>query len=574
MSSIEPIPTLPDHLDLQADWPAIEGRLERLLEREVPEAELPAWLEEWSDLNMRVGESIWVTYIENSRDTTDPDRKAAYHHVIQDVWPRLRPIDQRFKQRLLASGYDDESLATTLQRFRSDAEIYRQENVALLSEEQTEASRYDDIAGSLTAELDGKSYTISQLQPLLADPRRERRREAWLAGQSAFEAVAEELDELYQSLLPIRRRIAENAGFENYRDFKWRDLGRFDYAPEDALRMHEAIAQTFVPALERRAAKRAETLGLDALRPWDVEVDLHGTAALKPFESGRELAEGSARIFDRVGPVFGQRVRQMDEAGLLDLENRKGKAPGGYCMTLPARGMPFIFMNSVGTDSNLKTMLHEAGHAFHAFEAAARWPLIWQRRSPMEFAEVASMAMELLAAPYIERDEGGFYDNQEAVRSRVQHLERMLFFMPYMATVSAFQHQVYTEGVEEDRQARHERWSALHRRFCVGVDWSDFEAERGRLWHQKLHIFRAPFYYIEYGIAQLGALQVWKASRDDHGAALRRYQEALALGGTRSLPELFDAAGAELIWDAEPMAELVALIESELEALESTLDGD
>lgn len=567
---IPPINRLADQVDLEK-IDRILPRYEELLARPLPTEAVPAWLADWSDLQSQVGEAASLVSIEHSRDTQDPARKSAYMQLVKEVQPKLRPLDQRLKQRLLASGYAGEEIAMTLRDFRSETELFRAENVPLMAEEQAVASRYDDIAGTLTAEFEGETRTLAQLQPFRASPDRAQREAAWKASMDAYLAVRPELDALYAELMGIREQIAANAGFENYLEFRWRQLGRFDYSPDDAERFHEAIFEAVVPALKRRTAARAERLGLDGLRPWDIEVDPLSDRPLTPFTTGQELAEGSARIFDRVGPILGERVRKMQSEGLLDLDNRKGKAPGGYCATLPARGLPFIFMNSVGTDDNLRTMLHEAGHAFHVFETK-HLPLIFQRRAPMEFCEVASMSMELLASPYIDKDSGGFYEAGEAQRSRIQHLERMLFFLPYMATVSAFQHWAY-RNPGQDAATWDAQWLKLHERFNVGVDWSGHEASRMSLWHQKLHIFRAPFYYIEYGIAQLGALQVWRNSKADPEAALEQYSQALALGRTRSLPDLFEAAGARLAFDTESVAELVDLIESEIGQLEATLAG-
>jgi oligoendopeptidase F len=460
-------------------------------------------------------------------------------------------------------------MATTLQQFRTDVELFREENVPLLAEEQATASRYGETIGSLTVDFDGQERTLAQLAPYRAEPNRALREAAWHAGHDAMLSVRSPLDDLFDELLALRRRIAANAGYDNYRDYKWRQLGRFDYTPDDAVRFQAAIRDAVVPALERQHERRAAALGLPALRPWDLDVDVHGDRPLRPFDTGDELSEGSIRIFDNVDRELGGMLRVMRDEGLLDLDNRKGKAPGGYCATLSARHRPFIFMNAVGTEDNVRTMLHEAGHAFHVFDRRPL-PLIWQRRSPMEFSEVASMSMELLTSPYLARERGGFYEPEDAVRARIQHLERIIAFLPYMATVDAFQHWLYANP-EHSRDERDEAWLGLHEAYNVGVDWSGFEEGRESLWHHKLHIFQVPFYYIEYGIAQLGALQVWRNSLTDPADALRRYRAALALGGTRPLPELFETAGARLAFDTETVAELVELVEGTIRSLETEL---
>ena len=555
-------------MDLSA-WSEISPKVEALLEEPFQSDSVPQRLREWSDLYEQIRESAALTSIEYSRDTADEERKAQYLYLINEVYPDLSVFGNRFQEKLLASGWEGESMREVIKRFRIQVEIFRPENVELEATEQTDSAKYSEIVGGTSVKFNGEEVTLPQIRKHLESQDRSVRSQAWGASMSAFLEVREELDSLYSSLFETRQTIARNAGFDNYRDYRWQELGRVDYTPENATQFQNAIREAVVPAMQRRIAKRAKMLRLESVRPWDIDVDIHGDEALRPFENGMELARGSARIFDQVDPILGERIRAMEAGQLLDLDNRKGKAPGGYCSTLPARGMPFIFMNSVGTDDNLRTMLHEAGHAFHVFETTSL-PLIWERRAPMEFCEVASMSMELLASPYITSDEGGFYSSLEATRSRIHHLERMLYFLPYMAVVSAFQHWVYCNPGHgpADRDAK---WFELHSDYCRDIDWSGHEDSRHSLWHQKLHIFRAPFYYIEYGIAQMGALQVWRNSMHDPKKALEQYRQALALGGTKNLAELFAAAGAELRFDTESVAELVELIENEIGSLENSL---
>jgi len=310
--------------------------------------------------------------------------------------------------------------------------------------------------------------------------------------------------------------------------------------------------------------RRRGEMGLAELRPWDVSVDAMGLAPLKPFDAIDGLTSPAAEIFSNVDPNFGDYFRRMAGAGLLDLDNRKGKAPGGYCQTLAFRKMPLIFMNAVGVDGDVRTLLHESGHAFHAFEAASQ-PLIFQRHPGSEMAEVASMSMELLASPYLDRPHGGYYTASEARRSNARRLEDIVLFLPHCASVDAFQQWIYLDPDGRDAGARDRRWLELRRRFeGDSVDWSGLDPERIARWYQQPHFFASPFYYIEYGIAQLGALQIWRNSLRDQSDAVRRYREALALGATRSLPELLQAAGARLVFDREGVRELVALIEDEL----------
>jgi oligoendopeptidase F len=554
---------LPGGLSLDA-WDDLAPLYGELQARELADGGLEGWLADWSRLAERVGEAASLTSIRYTQDTEDPDRKAAYLHYVKAIAPEVRVAEQALKERFLATEEEPEGLEMALRQFRADADLFRAENVPLQAEEQALAARYGEIVGGLTVDFDGEARTLAQLAPYRARPERELREGAWRAGMEGLLGVRGELDALFDQLLALRVRIAANAGYDNYRDYRWRQMGRFDYSPQDAVRLQAAVLSVAVPALARAAARRAAALGLETLRPWDTEVDVYGGQPLAPFRTGEELAEGSRRIFERLDPRLGEQVALMAGEGLLDLDNRKGKAPGGYCSTLPERGRPFIFMNAVGTEDNVRTMLHEAGHAFHAFEKQ-RLGYIWQRRTPMEFNEVASMSMELLTSPYLGRSSGGFYTERDAARARLQHLERILVFMPYMATVDAFQHWLYAHP-DHSRAERDAAWLDLHRRYNVGADWSGLEDSRESSWQHKLHIFEAPFYYIEYGLAQLGALQVWRNSLADAEGALDAYRRALSLGGTVPLPELFQAAGARLVFDEASVTALIGLVEAAIDA--------
>ena len=329
----------------------------------------------------------------------------------------------------------------------------------------------------------------------------------------------------------------------------------------------DAIAETVEPALARRYERRREQMGLDTLRPWDTEPDPLGRPPLRPFERGDELAERAEAIFARVDPALGGYFGTMRREGLLDLDSRAGKAPGGYCTPLAHRHRPFIFMNAAGVSDDVRTMLHEAGHAFHDFEFFAL-PYVFQWHPGAEMAEVASMSMELLSAPYLAKADGGYYAEDEARRARIEHLENILSILPWIATIDGFQDWLYTSGEGHDREARAAAWLRIYGRFEAGIDWSGLEAERIARWHRQIHVFLYPFYYVEYGIAQLGALQVWRNSLRDQAGAVAAYRGALALGGTRPLPELFAAAGARFAFDAATVGELVGLVEEQLAALE------
>jgi oligoendopeptidase F len=371
----------------------------------------------------------------------------------------------------------------------------------------------------------------------------------------------EKFETIFDQLVKVRHQIARNAGFKNYLEYAFRSRGRFDYTPADCERFHDAIEQEIMPVLRDLQSERRRQLRLDKLRPWDLAVDPLNRAPLRPFEQVDAMVSNTQTIFNRLDQSLAGGFRQMQDLRLLDLANRKGKAPGGYQSTLSESRLPFIFMNAVGVQRDVETILHEAGHAFHAL-ATREEDLYPYRSAPIEFCEVASMSMELLGNEHIE----AFYQAPEARRARRDHLEGIMKIFPWIATVDAFQHWVYSHP-EHTREERRAAWEQLMKRFGGDADWSGHEEARGYLWHRQPHIFTSPFYYVEYGIAQLGALQVWANSKRNHAQALNDYKRALALGGSRPLPELFAAAGCRFEFSRGTMQPLVALVRGELAKL-------
>jgi oligoendopeptidase F len=374
---------------------------------------------------------------------------------------------------------------------------------------------------------------------------------------------ADALEEIFEQLLALRQEVALAAGFANYRDYMFARKERFDYTPEDCVRFHEAIEHHIVPLARELQRERARKLGVDPLRPWDLAVDPDQHAPLAPFRASSELLEKSHAIFAQLDPRLADYFQVLRAQELVDLDNRKGKAPGGYQSTLAEARVPFIFMNAVGTHRDVETMLHEAGHAFHAL-AAREQPLHAYRSAPIEFCEVASMGMELLAAPHLP----AFYREEETRRAQRTHLEGIINFFPWMATVDAFQHWLYLHP-GHSREERRAAWLGLMDRFGGIEDWSGFEANRAVVWHRQLHIFEIPFYYVEYGIAQLGALQLWRAAQADRPGAINRYLAGLSLGGSRPLPELFEASGLAFDFTDTTIAPLMREVKAELLKLSS-----
>jgi oligoendopeptidase F len=545
-------------------WDELLPLYQELIDRPLSRANVESWLADWSRLEELITEAAGVAMIAYTCDTADGAKEAAHLRFSAEIFPKLEEQDVKLANRLLDLGYSRAGLEIVVARFRAGSEIFREANIPLSQEIEEHSATYQKITGGLTVQWDGVEKTLPELQPYLQDPDRAVRERAYRLNCEAYAAHRDELAKIFDTLFRLRVETAKNADFADYEQYAFKAKCRFDYTPADCRRFHEAVETVVTPAVERIMARRKAALKVDALRPWDLGPDPEGRPAIRPFKEERQLVETAQRIFQQVSPVFGREFQTMIDEQLLDLVSRKGKAPGGYCETLHFRGRPFIFMNAVGVQDDVNTLLHEAGHSFHAFEAHED-SLIWQRHPGLEMCELASMSMELLAAPFLGRAKGGFYAPEELKRARIEHLEDVLITLGHVASVDAFQSWIYTSGQGGDAAARDQAWLRIRSRFERGVDWSGLERERITRWYRQLHIFLYPFYYIEYGIAQLGALQVWRNSLTDQPRAVEQYRAALALGNTRSLPELYRAAGVEFAFDTASIGALVRLVEEELE---------
>jgi oligoendopeptidase F len=523
---------------------------------------LEQWLLDWSELNAALDEEASRRYIAMTCHTDNPKAEKAYLHFVEQVEPELKP-----RQFALAKALVSHPSLKQLPRHRYEVfvrdtkvqvELFRPENVPLETEEAKLTQQYQKLSGSLTVQFRGEEKTLVQMAKYLEEPDRALRKEAWELVANRRLQEREKFEDIFDQLFKLRQKIAANAGFGNYRDYAFRRLCRFDYTPEDCMRFHEAVQTEVMPVVRRLQAERKRQLGLDSLRPWDLSVDPLNRPPLRPFEQVDQMVAGTQRIFDQLDGELAEGFRRMQQLRLLDLANRKGKAPGGYQSTLAEARVPFIFMNAVGLQRDVETILHEAGHAFHAL-ATREEDLHAYRSAPIEFCEVASMSMELLGGRFLE----SFYSGPDANRARRTHLENIMGILAWIATVDAFQHWVYTHP-NHTGEERGAAWLALMDRFSGDVDWSGYEPARQYLWHRQLHIFIHPFYYIEYGIAQLGALQVWANSRSDPQRALLSYKNALKLGGSRPLPELFQAAGCRFEFSRQTIGPLVKLVGEEL----------
>jgi oligoendopeptidase F len=560
------LPASPEEL-LAWDVARFEPLYQELLARPLTGQDEERWLRDWSVLSSCVEELGNRIYVATTVDTSDERAQQRHHEFMETLFPKAQQWEQALRGKALQADLHVAGMELPLLKMRTQSALFREENLALIAREQDLVNHYNQLVSRQTVDWEGEEVTVSQLDPVLQETDRARRERAWLLASQRQLEDRSAINDLWSELFPLRLQSAKNAGFSDYRSFRWQELLRFDYTPEDALRFHEAIREVVVPAAERIYERRRRQLGVGALRPWDLEVDPLGRPPLHPFDSVEDLLAKAGAIFERLDGDLGAYFQQMRAEGLLDVANRKNKAPGGYTVTFAHERKPFVFTNAVGVHDDVQTVFHESGHAFHVFESAAL-PYYFQRDVPTEFAEVASMGMELLTSPYLAREQGGFYTRAEAARARLWHLEGLITFWPYMAVVDGLQHWAYThpkEGADPDHLDA--TWRRLWAAYMAGVSWEGLEDALVTGWQRKLHILTIPFYYIEYGFAQLGAVQLWHAAREDEHAEIGRYRQALALGGTRSLPELYQAAGARLSFDPQDLQQAVGWIEAEMERL-------
>lgn len=547
-------------------WSAIEPYFDQLRDRSINRPdELERWLEDYSELCAAVGEVGTDRHVKMTCQTDDPARKAAFVDFIENIDPKFKvrchELDERFAKSPLASKLPRERYFVLDRAIRAGVELFRKENVPLQTDEAKLEQQYQEVSGAQTVVFDGKERTLQQLAPYAERTDRSIRQTAWEADANRRLQDKDRLDDIFDSLVALRDKIARNADCADYRQYAFRAKLRFDYTPAHCMALHDAIERSAVPVMRELLRQRKQVLRLDVLRPWDSSVDVKGRPPLNPFDTVEELCEKGSRVFHRVDPELGQAFDAMRAKGYLDLESRKGKAPGGYQATYDEGRHPFIFMNAVGVQRDVRTLIHEGGHAFHA-DAARNDPILAYRSGPIEFAEVASMGMEMLALDF----QGEYYNPDELNRAKRAQLEGIVSLFPWVATIDAFQHWLYTHP-KHTREERKQHWLALHSRFGGMSDYTGYEDALAWSWQRQLHLYEVPFYYVEYGIAKLGALQVWANALRDRPTATRKYREALALGGTRPLPELFAAAGARFDFTYQTLAPLMELVQKELAKL-------
>lgn len=549
-------------------WENLKPFYDNLIFRTVDTPEnFEIWLKDRSELESYLSENMAWRYIKMTCDTANEENQKAYQFFVQEIQPNTavymdnlnkKTLQLAEKFPLTTSGYD-----IMLRSIKKYVEIFREENIALDTQIQIKQTEYQSVTGSMTIEMDGEEITMPKAATYLQGINREKREEAWTKISDRRLQDKDKLDEIFNALRDLRHQEALNADFANFRDYMFAAMGRFDYTPADCFAFHDAVAETVVPLVDIMVSERKKSLGYEQLRPWDLKVDVAQRPGLKPFKDANDLLDKTEICFEKISPELAEYVKTMRAMGHFDLESRKGKAPGGYNYPLEEIGVPFIFMNATDSLRDLVTMVHEGGHAIHSFEVR-NLPINAFRNPTMEVAELASMSMELIS---MEHWDVYFSDENELKRAKIEHLEDVLSTLPWIATVDKFQHWIYenpTHTIEERKAA----WVKISGEFSDNiVDYDGLEKYKGYSWQRQLHIFEVPFYYIEYGMAQLGAISVWRNYKKDPETGLKNYLAALKLGYTKTIGEIYETAGIKFDFSKAYIAELMDFVKGELDLL-------
>lgn len=545
-------------------WEVLAPYFDQLLNREInSKDELVTWLRHRSELEAFISEDLAWRYVKMTCDTNNKALEESYLFFVSEIDPKISPLTDLLNKKLIACPFlnelDQQKYFIYLRGLKKEIEIFREDNVPLQAKIAAESQKYGSILGSMSVEMEGKELTLQQASNYLKNPNRALREEAFTKINEVRLKHSDDLDKLFDELIALRHQVATNAGFANFRDYMFAAMGRFDYTPQDCLNFHEAIQKEVLPLVKIINEKRKADLGHD-LRPWDMEVDVENKPALEPFTSGTDLLEKTIKCFAKVDDYFAYCIKTMDDMGRLDLESRKGKAPGGYNYPMAETNVPFIFMNAASSTRDVETMVHEGGHAVHSF-LSKYLELSAFKNCPSEVAELASMSMELIS--YDGQDV--FYPNvADFNRAKIEHLEGIIKILPWIATIDKFQHWIYTNPTHT-AQERKEYWVKLSKEFGTGlVNWDGYEHFQQYTWQKQLHLFEVPFYYIEYGIAQLGALSVWRNYLKDKNKAVEQYKNALSLGYTKTIGEIYEAAGIKFDFSEAYIKSLMEFVFAEL----------
>lgn len=547
------------------NWRDVAPFFNQLARYSLNQNNLAGWLSEWTFWHNLLEETHNRCYVATTRNTEDENARHKYQRYLEEIFPESEQADQQLREHLLDSGLSLPGLEVPLRNLRAEADIYCTENLPIISREKLLITHYDEILSTQTVTWKGEEITVQQLQSVLQSPNRGERESAWRQASRRQLQDRQQINELWREFMTIRNQLATNKGMADYRTFRWQQLLRLDYTPQDCTRFHTAVEKVVLPAVQRVYERKKRQMDLHSIRPWDSQADPLGRPRLQPFQHIDELRDGCGRIIQQIHPQLSRYFNLLCEQQLLDLDNRKGKAPGGFCIEYPHSKVPFIFMNAIGINDDVLTLVHESGHAFHAFEQF-KLPYHLQYARNLEFMEVASTTMEYLSNPYLSRENGGFYSAQEAARAVVERLESVLQFLPYLTVVDAFQHWVYEHpDLAKNGDECDLAWAALWKKFMAHEDWDGLDEEMMTGWQRKLHIHEDPFYYIEYGLAELGALQIWMNALVNQEQAIQQYLQALSLGSTANVVQLYQTAGARLIWDIEPLQMIIDFVEKKID---------
>ena len=561
---------IPSDLLIQ-DWKDIKPFFDDLKGRKIENRRaFNEFIEHLNELEAFISEDVAWRYIHMTCDTMDSEKEKRYLHFVQNIQPEIAPYEDSINKKIDQSPYvnelsEDKAYFIYFREIKNAIALFREENVPLKSELATLSQQYGSITGAMTVEYKQQELTLQQASLMLQENDRSLRKEIYELISERRYKHTDELDQLFSKLIEKRHQVALNADFKNFRDYKFQSLGRFDYTVDDCLQFHDAIANVVVPLQKEMTQERANNLGLDPLRPYDLSVDPDGNEPLRPFKNGQELLDKSIECFTLIHPYFGECLSTMKKESLLDLDSRKGKAPGGYNYPLAESGKPFIFMNASGSLRDLETMVHEGGHAIHSF-LSHPLKLNAFKSTPAEVAELASMSMELISMDGWHL----FFDNEEELkRAKISQLEGVISTLPWIATIDAFQHWLYTHPAHSIEE-RTEEWKRISSRFSSNlVDFTGYEKYRDTAWQRQLHLFEVPFYYIEYGFAQLGAIALWKNYKEDKEKGIEGYMNFMKLGYTRTIPEIYKAAGISFDFSASYVQTLFDFVQDELTQLKS-----
>ncbi|MGZ3865207.1 MAG: M3 family oligoendopeptidase [Bacteroidia bacterium] len=549
-------------------WADLEPVYTELLNRKISSpAELEKWMFDVNEVEAAVSENFAWRYIKMSCDTESEELSKSYEFFVTEIEPKIAPLSDKLNKKLIGSEYidklDQKKYFTYLRSVKNSIELFREENIELLSQLSTKSQQYAAITGKQTITYDGKEITMQQAAMYFKNTDRKVREEVYKLIQKRKDQDEGPLNKLFEELLALRQKVAENAGFKNYRDYKFKELGRFDYNVSDCKSFHASIRKYFVPLAKAIDESRKKKLGLDSYRPWDTEVDPGNNKPLHPFDTAEEMLQKSIACFNSTDKYFGECLSTMDKMKHLDLASRKGKAPGGYNYPLHESGVPFIFMNAVGLQRDVVTMVHEGGHAVHAF-LTKDYKINEFKSVPSEVAELASMSMELIS---MKKWDAFYTDANDLKRAKKEQLEKIIKTLCWIACVDAFQQELY-EKHQQTTPERYKTWEEIYHQYESGViDYSGLEDSVKRMWHGQLHIFEVPLYYIEYGFAQLGALAVWKNYMQDPATALQQYKDALSLGYTVSIPEIYKAGGIKFDFSDGYISAVAEFVWKELQEL-------